>query len=92
MNMNHALNAIQEILKRYSSVVFTPLLSQPKSILGVHCRFQFTLSRVDALKPSLFLNFTESSAEFCHEACTQKIDIAIQEFLCSEKDEYRDIT
>jgi len=42
--------------------------------------------------PNLFLNFVETGTKFSQEACTRKIEAAVEDFLNSEEDVHMDIT
>jgi hypothetical protein len=92
MNVDHAKKAIEGILERYPSVAFTRAVSQPKPVPHDPCHFQFTLSRDERMVPNLFLNFVETGTKFSQEACTRKIEAAVEDFLNSEEDVHMDIT
>jgi hypothetical protein len=83
---------IEKILEKNTSAKFTPGLSQPKSSPLDPCRFQFTLSHRDSIKPNLFLEFIETNTEFHRDRCKKKVEAGILVFLASNKDLPRDIT
>jgi len=92
MNVDLAKSAIGEFLTEHQSVIFCPGLSQPKSSPLDPCQFQFTLSQRIATKPNLFLNFTETAAEFSADVCRRKIEDAVLAFLVCTEDIRWDIT